>query len=63
MAATPGARPPDDVVAAFGATEAPARLPGGQGAAWRAGDIVIKPADASDEVLAWQADLLAGVPP
>ena len=63
VAATPGSAPPGDVLAAFGATETPVRLAGGQGAAWRAGDIVIKPADASDDVLAWEAGMLAVIPP
>jgi hypothetical protein len=37
-------RPGPEVLACFGATAAPVALPGGQGTAWRAGDIVLKPA-------------------
>jgi uncharacterized protein (TIGR02569 family) len=37
---------PEAVLAAFGvADSAPVRLPGGQGTTWRAGEIVLKPAD------------------
>jgi uncharacterized protein (TIGR02569 family) len=45
--------PPAHVVAAFGGTGVPTPLAGGRGTSWRAGDIVLKPADASDEELAW----------
>ena len=37
-------RPDPDVLAAFGAHADPVRLPGGEGTAWRAGPIVLKPA-------------------
>jgi hypothetical protein len=37
---------PEEVLTAFGlAGAAPTRLPGGQGTAWRAGQVVLKPAD------------------
>jgi uncharacterized protein (TIGR02569 family) len=63
VATLPGSPPPADVLAAFGASDAPTRLAGGRGDAWRAGDIVVKPADESEVGLAWQADVLAEVPP
>jgi hypothetical protein len=50
--------PPAEVRTAFGATGDPERLAGGQGTAWRLGDIVLKPIDMSEEELNWQADLL-----
>jgi uncharacterized protein (TIGR02569 family) len=52
--------PPPDVLAAFGATAEPRRLPGGQGGTWRAGDIVLKPAEG--EVSVWRAAVLAELP-
>ena len=36
---------------------------GGRGLAWRAGEVVLKPADERDAALAWQSRLLAQVPP
>lgn len=36
---------PNSVLRAFGVEEAPSPLPGGQGEAWRAGDVVLKPDD------------------
>jgi uncharacterized protein (TIGR02569 family) len=50
--------PPAEIRTAFGATGNPERLAGGQGTAWRLGDIVLKPIDMSEEELNWQADLL-----
>ena len=54
---------PDRVLAAFGvAGVVPVRLPGGQGSAWRAGQVVLKPAD-SPRAGRWFAevcDALAG---
>ena len=38
-------------------------LEGGRGSAWRAGTIVVKPADADEEDLAWYAETLAGIRP
>lgn len=55
--------PPPYVLAAFGATEEPQPLAGGQGTAWRAGDLVLKPLDWSMAVeeLEWQGDVLERV--
>ena len=39
----------------------PEPLAGGRGLAWRAGDIVFKPADLAPDGLAWQADVLPAV--
>jgi uncharacterized protein (TIGR02569 family) len=48
---------PADVLAAFGlAGVVPVRLPGGQGSAWRAGQVVLKPAD-SVRAGRWFADV------
>jgi uncharacterized protein (TIGR02569 family) len=53
--------PSVDVVSAFGGDVATlARLPGGQGASWRAGSVVLKPVGDEREV-AWLAALLARV--
>jgi hypothetical protein len=49
-------RPGPEVLACFGATAAPVALPGGQGTAWRAGDIVLKPAG-DPQVAAWIAEV------
>jgi len=52
--------PSPTVLEQFGASgHVPVRLPGGQGTAWRAGDVVLKPLDMAVEALAWQADVLA----
>jgi uncharacterized protein (TIGR02569 family) len=52
---------PDEVLAAFGlAGAAPVRLPGGQGTAWRAGQVVLKPAD-SVRAGRWFADVYDGL--
>src|SRR5215217_311001 len=50
--------PRAEVVARFGASGRPEALPGGQGTAWRVGDVVLKPLDMSIEALRWQADVL-----
>jgi uncharacterized protein (TIGR02569 family) len=39
------------------------QLDGGRGSAWRAGGIVVKPADADEEDLAWQAETFPGIRP
>jgi uncharacterized protein (TIGR02569 family) len=49
------------VLAAFGARETPTPLEGGRGIAWRAGTIVLKPVDTSEESLAWQRDVLGEI--
>jgi hypothetical protein len=44
------------VLAAFGvADSAPVPLGGGQGTSWRAGDLVLKPADVGQDELTWHA--------
>src|SRR5436190_18889587 len=52
------ARPPTAVLAAFGASGSLVPLTGGRGRTWRAGDIILKPADLSPDEHAWQADVL-----
>jgi hypothetical protein len=59
--ATPGMPPPEHVLAAFGARETPTPLQGGRGHAWRAGTIVLKPVDTSEESLAWEAQVLGEI--
>ena len=49
-------RPAPDVLAAFGAHADPVPLPGGEGTAWRAGEVVLKPAG-DPRVARWTADL------
>jgi uncharacterized protein (TIGR02569 family) len=49
------------VLAAFGADAPPTQLEGGQGTAWRAGSVVLKPLDRDPEDLAYEAGLLARV--
>jgi uncharacterized protein (TIGR02569 family) len=52
---------PEEVLSAFGLDgAAPARLPGGQGTAWRAGQVVLKPVD-SDQAGQWFADVYASL--
>jgi uncharacterized protein (TIGR02569 family) len=54
--------PPPSVLVAFGvAGNPPVRLSGGTGTSWRAGDLVLKPADAEPAELEWQAQLYAGL--
>ncbi len=43
---------------AFGGDWPPEPLPGGEGRAWRAGTVVLKPLDRSVETLEWQAAVL-----
>jgi uncharacterized protein (TIGR02569 family) len=52
--------PPPAVLAAFGVTAAPQRLSGGQGGTWRAGDVVLKPAEGV--ISGWRAAVLAALP-
>jgi uncharacterized protein (TIGR02569 family) len=54
--------PPPRAVAAFGGTGDPVALAGGRGMSWRAGDIVLKPADAGDEELRWLASSVPDAP-
>lgn len=58
--------PPPRVLRAFapGAESAAVQpLGGGQGGAWRAGDVVLKPLDMAPEALAWQAEVLGALRP
>jgi len=50
--------PSSRVLAAFGAPEHPVQIPGGRGRAWRAGDLILKPADLTPDEHAWQAEVL-----
>lgn len=50
--------PPAGVLAAFGLTGTPVRLPGGQGACWRAGQVVLKP-DQDPAEGSWLAEVFA----
>jgi uncharacterized protein (TIGR02569 family) len=49
--------PPRHVLAAFGVSAEPRPLAGGTGTAWRCGELVLKPLDASVEELEWQGTL------
>lgn len=54
--------PPPAVLAAFGVGGSrPVPLSGGQGGSWLTGDVVVKPADADPEELAWQARIFADI--
>jgi uncharacterized protein (TIGR02569 family) len=55
-------RPAPDVLAAFGARADPVPLPGGEGTAWRAGEVVLKPAG-DPRVARWTADLYRDLDP
>ena len=57
--------PPPRVLAAFGVTGLVESLAGGQGTAWRAGDLVLKPLDfaMSVEELEWQGGVLDALVP
>jgi uncharacterized protein (TIGR02569 family) len=52
------AGPPGHVLSAFGADGPLTPLSGGRGLAWRAGRLVVKPADTDEGALAWQAATL-----
>jgi uncharacterized protein (TIGR02569 family) len=55
-------QPSARVLAAFGvANSVPVRLSGGQGTSWRAGNLVLKPAEASPEELAWQIGVISQI--
>jgi uncharacterized protein (TIGR02569 family) len=56
-------RPPAHVLAAFGAGPEAEPLGGGQGSAWRSGDVVLKPLDwaMSPDELEWQGAVLGAV--
>lgn len=55
-------RPPNDVLAAFGALGDPVALDGGEGLSWRAGAVVVKRLHDIDET-EWTQSLLARVVP
>jgi uncharacterized protein (TIGR02569 family) len=56
-------RPPTHVLAAFAATAGAEPLGGGEGTAWRCGDLVLKPLEwsMSEEELEWQGEVLGAV--
>ena len=56
-----GLAPPPSVLGAFGVTNAPAPLEGGQGSSWLVGDLVLKPLDVSELQLEWEAEALASI--
>jgi len=55
-------RPGPEVLASFGASADLVSLPGGRGTAWRAGEVVLKPAD-DPRVARWTADLYRDLNP
>ncbi|HEY7796004.1 MAG TPA: hypothetical protein VIA10_18510 [Gaiellaceae bacterium] len=55
--------PPPHVLAAFGLETEPEPLPGGQGTAWRAGELVLKPVDTALEELEWLGRLVDSLDP
>jgi hypothetical protein len=55
-------RPGPEVLASFGTSADPVSLPGGQGTAWRAGEVVLKPAG-DPRVARWTADLYRDLDP
>ncbi len=56
------AQPPPAVLAAFGVARQPLTLlPGGQGTSWRAGDLVLKPANVSPAELSWNAGVYSRI--
>ncbi len=57
----PPAPPPPEVAAAFGCQGRLVPVDGGQGMAWRAGPIFLKPTSAPEETC-WRAEVLAGLP-
>lgn len=61
MNASTDESPPNAVVDAFGGQWPPESLAGGEGRAWRAGEVVLKPLERSVQELIWQADLLGRV--
>jgi uncharacterized protein (TIGR02569 family) len=54
-------RPPERVLAAFGAAGSLRRLSGGQGTAWRGAELIIKPLDRPVDQLVWEEQELAGI--
>jgi uncharacterized protein (TIGR02569 family) len=56
-----GAQPPKHVLVQFGVDRDPEPLAGGEGLAWRAGAVVLKPTTDEEEAN-WVAELLTGMP-
>ncbi|MEV6495553.1 phosphotransferase, partial [Actinoplanes sp. NPDC051633] len=55
------ARPPVEVLDAFGVGLEPRRLAGGKGGTWQAGNVVLKPAEGEAEAV-WRAVVLSELP-
>jgi hypothetical protein len=55
-------RPGPEVLASFGASADPVPLPGGEGTAWRAGDVVLKPAG-DPRMARWTAEFYRDLTP
>jgi uncharacterized protein (TIGR02569 family) len=55
------ATPPAEVLEAFDVRVRPRLLAGGKGGTWRAGDVVLKPAEGEPETI-WRAVVLSGLP-
>ncbi len=55
----PGQAPPPSVLGAFGVTNEPAPLEGGQGSSWLVGDLVLKPLDVSE--LQWEVEVWSSI--
>jgi uncharacterized protein (TIGR02569 family) len=55
--------PPREALEAFGATGEAERLPGGEGTAWAAGGVVLKPLESSmsEEEAEWRANVLGSI--
>jgi uncharacterized protein (TIGR02569 family) len=57
----PSERPPAAVLSVFGVTGEPEPVEGGEGRSWRAGELVLKPLDVSEQEMEWLADVLASI--
>ena len=55
--------PEPDVLSAFGCTAEPEPLAGGRGLSWRAGDVVLKPAEENRQITDWICDVLETLRP
>jgi uncharacterized protein (TIGR02569 family) len=56
-------RPPPEALAAFGVAVAPEPLAGGRGTSWRAGNLVLKPLDATVAEIEWLGTLFDSLRP